>query len=276
MGRRNWIPEAIVQVIDRVESRLSEPWTLEQMAGEASFSAFHFHRMFAKATGETPKAFLERLRLERAALMLLASDEPITELALDVGFRSPETFARRFRARFEASARDYRREQIHLWSELGLDAGEDPLGNPGEIKVVRLPEFRIEVRRSVGYDEGFSFDSTATPWCGWNGAGANRRRVGVLLDWPGITPPGRVRQDWGRRLDGRPTADRWVRRSIGGGLYATLRTPGAGPVPPTIYQRLFVWSMAGRHRLRPGPIVEIQEDHGIVVHQAVCDTTRKG
>ena len=73
MESRSWIPEPIVQVIDRVESRLTEPWTLEQMAGRASFSSFHFHRMFRKAMAETPTAFLERLRLERAALMLLAS-----------------------------------------------------------------------------------------------------------------------------------------------------------------------------------------------------------
>ncbi len=272
MGKRRWIPEAIVQVVDRVEARLDEPWTLEQMAAEASFSAFHFHRMFQSATGETPAAFVERLRLERAALMLLAREEPITELAMDVGFQRPETFARRFRAHFGVSARDYRREQIRLWGELGLDAGEDPLGRPGEIRIARLPESKIEVRRSVGDDEGFSFDPAATPWCEWNGAGASAPRVGLLLDWPGITPPGFVRQDWGRRLDERTTDEGWVRRSIGGGLYATLRSEGTGPAAPTVYQRLFVWSMSGRHRLRPGPIVETQDDDGIVVHQPVCDT----
>lgn len=272
MGKRRWIPEAIVQVVDRVEAELAEPWTLERMASEARFSDFHFHRMFRSATGETPAAFIERLRLERAALMLLASEDAITELAMDVGFRRPETFARRFRARFEVSARDYRKEQIRLWSELGLDAGEDPLGRPGEIRVAPLPRFRVELRRSVGDDEGFCFDPSATPWSEWNGAGANAKRLGLMLDWPGITPPGFVRQDWARRLDGHATEEGWVRRSVEGGLYATLRSPGCGPVAPTVYQRLFVWSMAGRYRLRPGPIVEIQDQDGIVVHQPVCDT----
>ena len=123
--------------------------------------------MFHEATGETPAEFVERLRLERAALLLLACDEPITELAMDVGFRRPETFARRFRARFGVSARDYRRRQLQLWSELGLDAGEDPLGQPGDIAVERLPESKIEIRRSIGDDDGFTFDSSKAPWSDW-------------------------------------------------------------------------------------------------------------
>ena len=100
---------------------------------------------------------------------------------------------------------------------------------------------------------------------------ASEGRIGATLDWPGITPPGQVRQDWGRRLDGRRLADGWVRRSIGDGPYATLTVKGAGPVPTTIYQRLFVWAMAGRYRLRPGPILEIQQGDEVVVHQPVSD-----
>ena len=258
MDESDWMPEAIVQAIDRVETHLERDWSLEHMADAASFSAFHFHRIFQNATGETPVAFLERLRLERAALLLLARDEPITELALDVGYRRPETFARRFRNRFGVSARDYRKRQLELWSDLGLDAGRDPLGKPGDIGVERLPERKIEVRRRVGVDEGFRLETE-------NG-------VGITLDWTGITAPEHVRQDWGRTLDGRPVAEGWVRRTVGGGSYATLSAAGRGPVPPTVYQRLFVWAMAGRHRLRPGPILELLNEDRVVVYQPVQDT----
>ena len=270
MERRIWLPDMITQVIDRVETRLDESWSLEQMADEARFSAFHFHRIFQEATGETPVTFVERLRLERAALMLLASDDPITGLAMDVGFRRPETFARRFRSRFGVSARDYRSRQIELWSELGLDAGDDPLGTPGEIVVTALTESKIEVQRSVGEDEGFTFDPAQAPWSEWDRA--DEGRIGAMLDWPGITAPGRVRQDWGCPLDGRALADGWVKRSIGGGLYATLSVQGTGPVPPIFYQRLFVWAMAGRYRLRGGPTLEIHLGDEVTLHQPVTDT----
>lgn len=269
MATRKWLPETIVQVSDRVEARLDEPWSLARMAAAACFSTFHFHRLFSEATGETPAAFVERLRLERAALLLLASDRSITELALAVGYRRPETFARRFKQRFEVSARGYRRRQIELWTELGLAAGKDPLGAAGEIRVVALPETAVEVRRGVGEDAGFDF-ADPEPWAGLEPAVAPR--VGLGLDWPGITAATRTRQDWGRRLDGRPVAAGWTRRLLGGGLYAGLTTAGLGPVPPTVYQRLFVWSAAGRYRLRPGPILEIPDTNQVTVHQPVTDT----
>ncbi len=44
----------MTQVIDRVEARLDESWSLERMADEARFSSFHFHRLLKDATGETP------------------------------------------------------------------------------------------------------------------------------------------------------------------------------------------------------------------------------
>ncbi len=269
MFERVWLPEVVVQLIDRVESRLDQPWSLDRMADEARFSSFHFHRMFREATGETPAAFVERLRLERAALLLLACERPITELALETGFRRPETFARRFRTRFGVSARDYRRKQIELWRELGLDAGKDPLGPPGRIRLEHLPEMTIEVRRCLGEDEGFVFDDETPPWSRWECQPGVR--VGALLDWPGITPPGLVRQDWGRCLEGRPLTGGWVRRVVGGGFYATLSSEAPGPVHPTIHQRLFVWSMDGRHRLRPGAILEIERDGCLQVCQPVVD-----
>mgnify|MGYP002624614505 CR=1 FL=1 len=269
MEERRWLPEVIVQLMDRVEARLDEAWTLDGMADEARFSSFHFHRMFRRAVGETPAAFLERIRLERAALLLLAREEPITDLALDVGFRRPETFARRFRAHFGVSARDYRSRQLALWADLGLEAGRDPLGAPGEIQVVELPEALVEVRRSLGEDEGFVLDANRPPWR--DEPLLAGRLFGSTLDWPGLTPPGSVRQDWARPLDERPVAEGWVRRRLGGGLHATLAAPPPGPVDPTVYQRLFVWSMAGRHRLRPGPVVEIRDGDSLTVHQPVAD-----
>lgn len=84
------------------------------MADEACFSRFHFHRLFVLATGETPAEFVERIRLERAALILLADDASIMSLAMDVGF-----------GRYGVSGSGYRDHQLELWSALGLVAGAE-------------------------------------------------------------------------------------------------------------------------------------------------------
>ena len=59
--------------------------------------------------GETPKRFTLRLRLERAAVMLLVGRESILDIALACGFQSHEAFTRSFRERFGMSPRAYRK-----------------------------------------------------------------------------------------------------------------------------------------------------------------------
>jgi AraC family transcriptional regulator len=50
-----------------------------------------------------------RLRLSRAAIMLLLSDASVLDIALSCGFQSHEVFSRAFRKRFGDSPSDYRR-----------------------------------------------------------------------------------------------------------------------------------------------------------------------
>lgn len=261
------LPEPVVRAMDAAERLLTEPIGLEDLARAAGLSRFHFHRVFQAAVGETPVQFVERLRLERAALLLLGAEIPITELAWEVGFRNPETFARRFRARFEVTARDYRRNQLELWSRLGLAAGRDPGGPGGPIEVRELPALEVAFRRTIGDDEGFVFDRSAGPWP--EPKVASRVLVGRTLDWPGITPPGHVRVDHGVVLDGQPETNGLCRGHLSRGPYATIEHPGPGPVPNRVYQRLFVWSVAGRQRLAPGPLVELFQDDTLTVCQPV-------
>ena len=59
------------RVINYIDEHLDEPLSLQELAQVAAFSPFHFHRIFKALTGETLGAFVWRLRLERAANLLL-------------------------------------------------------------------------------------------------------------------------------------------------------------------------------------------------------------
>lgn len=72
-------------------------------------SVFHLHRMFSAVAGETPKRFIQRLRLDRAAVMLLTCDDSVLEVALACGFQSHESFCRAFHRRFGVQPREYRK-----------------------------------------------------------------------------------------------------------------------------------------------------------------------
>lgn len=101
--------------MDYVERHLGDPLCLEQLAEVATFSKYHFHRIFFAHVGETPVQFLTRLRLERAALLLAGNRErSVTEVALDVGYSDMAAFARAFRKAFGVSPTDYRRRRSNL------------------------------------------------------------------------------------------------------------------------------------------------------------------
>jgi AraC-like DNA-binding protein len=79
-----------------IDAHAHEPIDLEQTAAHAGISAFHFLRVFGKATGVTPHQYLVRSRLRRAARLLAHDERPVTEIALEVGFSDLSNFVRTF------------------------------------------------------------------------------------------------------------------------------------------------------------------------------------
>lgn len=97
----------IARVLRQLESS-SQPATLAELARTAGLSRYHFLRTFKRVIGITPHQWLLRARLRDAAQRLVATREPITEIALDVGFDDLSNFIRSFRAEFGVSPRHYR------------------------------------------------------------------------------------------------------------------------------------------------------------------------
>lgn len=87
------------------------PRAVKTMARDACFSPRQFHRLTVQVIGETPGAHQRRLRLDRAAWLLLTSRATILEIALETGWESHETFTRAFRARFRVTPSAFRKDR---------------------------------------------------------------------------------------------------------------------------------------------------------------------
>ena len=105
----------INKTLDYIESNLSCQLTLDELAESASFSRFHFSRIFQAMTGETPFRFILRIRLERAALLIITNPkEKISDIASRCGFTELSVFSRNFRSFFGISASEYRLKKSNL------------------------------------------------------------------------------------------------------------------------------------------------------------------
>ncbi len=78
------------------------------VAARAYLSRFHFDRLVAAATGEPPGAMRRRLLLERAAHQLRPGGHPVTRVAMDAGYGSPEAFTHAFGRAFGLSPARFR------------------------------------------------------------------------------------------------------------------------------------------------------------------------
>jgi AraC-like DNA-binding protein len=91
-----------------MDGHFAEPIDLAAICWEASFSKFHFIRLFREVYGATPKAYLSGLRMDRAS-QLLDQGLPVADACLGAGFESAPTFCRAFRKRMGTTPAAYRK-----------------------------------------------------------------------------------------------------------------------------------------------------------------------
>ncbi|MFG1920596.1 helix-turn-helix domain-containing protein [Cryptosporangium sp. NPDC048952] len=101
---------AVLNAMRLLEERPADPWTLAELADELHLTSGYLVRLFKSATGLPPMAYLARHRVEKAAELLLDTDEPVTQIGRSVGWPDQNYFARRFKAHFGVTATDYRRQ----------------------------------------------------------------------------------------------------------------------------------------------------------------------
>ncbi len=99
----------VTRVLRSIEATPEASHELSTMATTARLSPFHFLRCFDELTGTTPRQYLLRMRLRRAALRLRGESTKVLDIALDSGFSDVSNFNRAFRAEFGESPRAYRR-----------------------------------------------------------------------------------------------------------------------------------------------------------------------
>lgn len=80
-----------------MQAGLDRPFDLGELADAVGMSAFHFSRLFKRATGLSPSHFFIRLRVAEARRLLQETDASIIDVALAVGYSSHSHFSRIFR-----------------------------------------------------------------------------------------------------------------------------------------------------------------------------------
>jgi AraC family transcriptional regulator len=99
------------RVLDYISVHVADEITLEELAGVACLSTFHFARMFTRAVGVSPHRYVSRMRLESAMAEIAAGRLPLTQIALNARFSSQKSFTRAFHRATGMTPAEYRRRR---------------------------------------------------------------------------------------------------------------------------------------------------------------------
>ena len=183
-----------------IQANLDRDLALAALGRRTHLSPAHLQRVFKAAIGETPKAYVARLRVERAAFCLLAHESQIAEISANCGFQNPETFIRAFRRRFGVSPREYRSSQRAAATRWNKERREPLTGTRYELSRTRIIDIRpvhVAFRRHVGPYEDVpeSLFDDLERWAARRRLRLPRIWAGIGHDAPIVTPPEKLRFD---------------------------------------------------------------------------------
>lgn len=100
--------DRIARAVGYIHNRYHEGPSLTVIAREAGMSPFHFHRVFSRLVGASPKQYLLQKQIQAARWMLRSGALPVGQVAREAGFSSHGHFTTTFRRVVGASPTEYR------------------------------------------------------------------------------------------------------------------------------------------------------------------------
>lgn len=110
---------AVRMVRDYVGDNLAEDLGLRELATLAGMSPYHFARLFRRAVGRTPHAYVRERRLEAAKDLLLKGELAVGAVAALTGFADQSHLSREFRRHYGLTPGALRRVQTRGGEEAG-------------------------------------------------------------------------------------------------------------------------------------------------------------
>jgi len=90
-------PDAIARLVEEVQKRPSENWTLKEAAAFVGYSPFHLSRTFKNIVGYGFPEYVERRRTELAIQRILNSNKDFDTISAESGFGTSQAFREAFR-----------------------------------------------------------------------------------------------------------------------------------------------------------------------------------
>ncbi|WP_260858034.1 bifunctional transcriptional activator/DNA repair enzyme AdaA [Bacillus sp. FJAT-22090] len=101
--------ELVQNVIAFLVNHSGEKLALQNIAEHIGISPFYLERLFKQETTQTPREFLEKIRIDKAAHLLKHTNKTNLEICYEVGFQSTSNFYQAFSRLQNCTPSNYRK-----------------------------------------------------------------------------------------------------------------------------------------------------------------------
>lgn len=101
-----------------IDKNLHANLTLNDVAKIASFSPYHFHRIFKTITGEPLNKYINRRKIEIAAFDILHQNKNISDIAYKYGFCDVTSFSRAFKKFYGISPTTFIKQNLNKFNKI--------------------------------------------------------------------------------------------------------------------------------------------------------------
>ncbi|MGN1387481.1 MAG: helix-turn-helix transcriptional regulator [Bacillus sp. (in: firmicutes)] len=110
---------SVQKSVDYIQDHYTESISMNEVAAMVNFSPAYFSRMFKKETGHSFVSYVTLVRILRSIWLLRRTDQAIEQIAMDLGFNTPNYFSATFKKEIGLSPSQYRVTKEILFSHNG-------------------------------------------------------------------------------------------------------------------------------------------------------------
>ena len=108
---RKDFPQTFLKLEQTLRNNLSDPWTVEEMAGLVGLGTTSFTEKVKAFSGFSPLNYLINIRISEAIKLLNRKDLSLTDIALETGFYSSQHFSSTFKKLTGYTPREFRKKE---------------------------------------------------------------------------------------------------------------------------------------------------------------------
>lgn len=256
----NSYQDKINKVLSYIDFNLAEKQELDKLASMAYLSKFHFHRIMTSYLGESLAVYINRIKLEKAAILLKYSDNPIEKIAYTIGYETPTAFTKAFKKYFHLSPTEYKKSNVGSFTIKTIYKTAKDFALTAEVK--RIKSFKIlctQVKGIVGSKKTYVGWAELLTYANLHKIiNADTKFIAVHWDDPTITQENNIRYDACITINSEiKDTNKFSIKQFKGGKYLCVLYKGDYKYFPEVYNQIFRdYIFKQNYRLREEPIFE--------------------